>query len=385
MERKLKKGMIGVLVFLLLGGTVLYPYLLYSKNPFISKWRTIYIETAMTTMSHKWLATAFIPKPIIDAVLQNSAAAEEEQRDVLTDWSALEEELGKPVTGGDNLVTMFPDLDADSFEAFAVKHSDEVPSDLSRLDIDWCDESRETGIVTKQGDSVLAINVQHGVMIVRVRGEDYEGRMAICADASRVKLGVTKALFGYGQFVGDICKSYDALVGINASGFFDPNGQGNGGTPYGFVKSRGQELQKAGKDDWKIIAFDFQNHLNIGRSVDTESMRDGVEFSPALIVNGEQLIRDTAGWGLQPRTAIGQKADKTVLMLAIDGRQPGYSLGATLLTVTEKLLEYQAVQACNLDGGSSTIMHYNGRTITHPTNRTMNQSGRVVPDAFYVA
>ena len=62
-----------------------------------------------------------------------------------------------------------------------------------------------------------------------------------------------------------------------------------------------------------------------------------------------------SGWN--PRTAIGQRADGAVIFVCIDGRQAG-SVGGKYADVIDIMLEYGAVNACNLDGGSSTVMMY---------------------------
>ncbi len=65
------------------------------------------------------------------------------------------------------------------------------------------------------------------------------------------------------------------------------------------------------------------------------------------------------GGGVNPRTAIGQRADGAVLLLIIDGRQT-HSLGATLNDLINVFLDFDAVNAANLDGGGSTVFYYNG-------------------------
>ena len=57
-----------------------------------------------------------------------------------------------------------------------------------------------------------------------------------------------------------------------------------------------------------------------------------------------------------PRTAIGVKADGSVIFYAIDGRQAGYSVGATLTQVAQRLIELGCVEAVALDGGGSTTI-----------------------------
>ena len=66
---------VSFLVVAVIMATVVYPYLLYTDNEFISKWRALYIETAMGTMTHQWLATAIIPQDIIDEVIRDHVIA----------------------------------------------------------------------------------------------------------------------------------------------------------------------------------------------------------------------------------------------------------------------------------------------------------------------
>ncbi|MGN0977978.1 MAG: phosphodiester glycosidase family protein, partial [Faecousia sp.] len=61
--------------------------------------------------------------------------------------------------------------------------------------------------------------------------------------------------------------------------------------------------------------------------------------------------------GYNPRTAIGQREDGAVIFICIDGRQAG-SLGGTYADIIDIMVEYKAVNACNMDGGSSSVMMY---------------------------
>lgn len=97
-------------------------------------------------------------------------------------------------------------------------------------------------------------------------------------------------------------------------------------------------------------------------------IRDAVSFSPFLVVNGKPAItQGDGGWGIAPRTAIGQTRDGTILMLVIDGRQLG-SLGATLKDVQEIMLQNGAYNVANLDGGASTVLYYNQQIVNHPSS-----------------
>ena len=75
-------------------------------------------------------------------------------------------------------------------------------------------------------------------------------------------------------------------------------------------------------------------------------------------MNGEvNDVASNSNSGFNPRTAIGQRADGAVIFLCIDGRQPG-SVGGTYKDCIDIMVEYGAVNACNMDGGSSSIMLY---------------------------
>ena len=70
------------------------------------------------------------------------------------------------------------------------------------------------------------------------------------------------------------------------------------------------------------------------------------------------------------------------MMLVVDGRQIGYSLGCTMEECANQLLKYKAYQAANMDGGSSSIMWYDGEQIT--SSSSPSGFGRYLPDALYV-
>ena len=388
MSRIAKAG-IGLLTAIIFFVTIAYPFCLYTDNAFITKWRTLYIETAMSTLSHQWLATAFIPQDIIDKAMENRYQSQADQVNKESQWGTDTESAGERAAEAsgaeEKFFALFDELDRDSFRSFAIRHPEAIEDGYDRIDIDYCDDGDgKTGIVTTEGDRVVAINAREGILIVEVTGDNYNGRLAFVKDASRVDVGTCKALFGHGQFVRDIAARYDAILSTNASGFEDPDGNGNGGTPYGFVKSEGQKLRSAVGGDFKIIGFDEEDQLRIGKFKNTSIFRDAVEFTPALIIDGERLVKDSAGWGLQPRSAIAQKADKTVMLLIVDGRQAGHSLGCTVNECADIFERYGALQATNLDGGSSSVMYYNGREITKPTTASHNQEGRYLPDAFIV-
>jgi exopolysaccharide biosynthesis protein len=171
---------------------------------------------------------------------------------------------------------------------------------------------------------------------------------------------------------------------INASGFKDPGGHGGGGIVKGCLVIDGEEYGKPKGGDWKMYGFKTDNRLYIGNydEEDISEYRWAVEFFPALIVDGEIVINGSFGMGIQPRTTIGQTENGDFLMLIIDGRQVGYSLGCTVAECTDIMMRYGAYQGANLDGGSSAVMWYNGEQITKSSSAQGN--GRYMPDALIV-
>ncbi len=80
----------------------------------------------------------------------------------------------------------------------------------------------------------------------------------------------------------------------------------------------------------------------------------GVSGLECLVENGSVVSGLAAG--ASPRTAVGIKADGTVIFYTIDGRQNGYSVGATMTQVAKRLIELGCVTAVNMDGGGSTTL-----------------------------
>jgi exopolysaccharide biosynthesis protein len=93
-------------------------------------------------------------------------------------------------------------------------------------------------------------------------------------------------------------------------------------------------------------------------------------------------VEGSYGWGLQPRSAIGQTKNGDFLMLIVDGRQVGYSIGCLVEDSAKILKKHRAFQAVNMDGGSSSIMAYQGKIITK--NSSKSELGREIPNSLVV-
>ena len=209
------------------------------------------------------------------------------------------------------------------------------------------------GLVDEDGD---------GIIIDNVKGEGYSGYMMIVQDPSRVIMGSKPESFGVrGYTVEEMVKEFDAVAGINAGGFYDPNGQGNGSIPDSLVVVDGQVYYAANGERNGFVGFDSNYIMHVGMptlsEIQEKSIMTGACFGPVLVANGEPADPSTLASGVNPRTAIGQRSDGAVLMLVIDGRQVT-SMGAKYQDLVDIMLRYGAVNACNLDGGSSSLMWF---------------------------
>ena len=208
--------------------------------------------------------------------------------------------------------------------------------------------------------------------------------MMVVLAPSRVFVGTPDSFGGYGDNLATMCERYGAVGGINGGAYYDANGAGLGGTPQGLTIIDGVCYDDAGGGVCSFVGFDANHILHTGymtyADAQAKGIVDGVPFEPVLIVNGQMEDTAVLNTGTNPRSAIGQRADGAVLLLVIDGRQV-HSAGATQQDVAEVMRDYGAVNACSLDGGSSTCMWFNGEYL----NSISGGSGaRWLPDAFLV-
>lgn len=212
-------------------------------------------------------------------------------------------------------------------------------------------------------------NFPDGVRIEEVSGDTYNAYVMIVRDPSRVYLATSSAQFSMsvpGTRITEQIEKEGAIAAVNAGAFFD-NGTSSpsvGSVPEGLVISDSKVVWNSGAaPEEGFVGFNQDNVLVVADKMTAKEamdlgIRDGCCFGPVLIKNGginNEVYNTNSGYN--PRTAIGQRADGAVILLCIDGRQAG-SLGGTYADIINIMVEYEAVNACNLDGGSSTVMLY---------------------------
>lgn len=226
--------------------------------------------------------------------------------------------------------------------------------------------------------------------VIRFKVNDCDAYLGVVYDPSLISVGYTKWLGRSGQYIYDMAKEQNSVLTINGGGFKDPGHNSKGADPIGVTIANGKIISNepvAGQ--WGIIGFNKENTLVLRKSVGAqnlinEGIRDAVTMGPFLIVNGKpSIVKGNGGWGIAARTAIGQRKDGIVLFLVVDSNV-SRTKGATLKDLLDIMQRYGAVNASNLDGGTSSVMVENGEMINDPIDSAGRHRTRGIPTIFKV-
>ncbi len=273
----------------------------------------------------------------------------------------------------------------------------EGKTDTTLVVIGESEKDPEQQIIDDEKDKEQGIVYNdQGVCLLDITGRTYVGKVLIVKDPSRIKVaGLNKYGEGIvGKTTEQMAKEADAFAAVNAGGYREMSDFKTGGIPEGreeggFVVINGEKKWGSEGVAYEVIGFDANNILHVDRMTAAEArelgIRDAVNFGPILVKNGEPCLVPTTGanLGFHPRTAIGQRADGSVILVVIDGRQ-AHSLGASYTDLIEIFMRYGAVNAANLDGGMSSYMYYNGEVITSPYMLYFNNGRRTVATSIIV-
>ena len=261
---------------------------------------------------------------------------------------------------------------------------------------------------TQIDEDLIQIEVDENeepIEIVEVSGGTYSGTMMIVKDPARVSLATIYPWRETGVTLDRLVKDNNAIGGING-GLYDSSNN-SGGRPYGVIVCNG-ELQLNKPQEYTglvLVGFTEENLLKVidisnlspaemSALVAEEKIRDAVTFQEEasdvnnhfvhLISNGEPREINGMGSGLNPRTAIGQRADGAVLMFVTDGRGKAGHLGASSGDLISVMQKFGAVNAANLDGGSSSCMYYEGKYLKSSVTFYYENSSWMLPAGFIV-
>ena len=216
---------------------------------------------------------------------------------------------------------------------------EEMETIMNRNSVSDTDE-----ITDSETDFVIDESKKDKIEIIDIKGPTYEGKLMIVYDPSRIHLAVNSDLgnSNEGYFVEEYVKANDAIAGINAGGFDDPNGQGTGGIPYGIVIQDG-ELVSGGLDDYNsVIGFNEQNKLIVGNMTGRQALeyglRDAVTFKPIFIVNYVPVEVTGTGGGVIRDVLAGDMPSMFMKRIYITASLLGAVTYICLLPVTEEWL-----------------------------------------------
>ena len=316
----LKRKVIRIICFVYIFFFSSFLFLFY--GPFDS-FKEFWITSAMTTMNHKYLATYIYSDSYIQKVLANNSIIEVDE----------------------------------------ISNPDEI--EFRKYTTTIYRNQYEKEILQKEDGNDL-------YKVINVSGKGYQGFLVAIYDPSRIHIATTQYLGVTGESILTVSERENAIIAMNAGGFYDPDWNGNGALPHGTVFSNGKvvsDYQDANVGGG-FIGFTNEDKFVLGSMSKNEAInmgyRDAVEFGPFLIVNGKRsFVKGNGGWGIAPRTAIGQRKDGIVLFLVINGRLAN-SIGADMIDLCDIMENYGAYNAANLDGGSSSELVINGKIVNTP-------------------
>ena len=326
-------------------GCVSFLVLLYGPSVKFKDWL---VTTAMATMNHKHYCTWFYSQKEIDDVFSRNYIEEPEGS---TD---------------EDLITINKEVEEEKEE------------------IQYANEYEKAVLTKEEGNDVYKI--------INLEVNGCKAYLAVIYDPSMVHVTTTDKVGVRGQYVTTMAKREKAYVAINGAGFYDPNYTSSGGCPKGITIVNGKivtnnEYGRAASGG--LIGLTNDNKLVLLRNVTAKEalnkgIRDAVSWGPFLVVNGKAAYtKGNGGWGYAARTAIGQRADGIILFLVVDSNY-NRSKGADMGDMTDIMVKYGAINASNLDGGTSSVMAVNGELISHPIDSALNNETRPIASAFVV-
>ena len=346
-KRKLKSKILTAIISLFIIGVLSVAFLLYGPYSGFRDWL---ITVGMTSMTHHWIPELFYSDETISKVMENNRV-DEIKEDTNTEEIKKEEPKQEEK-----------------------QYSDEYEKQILAPNLD----KDEYNIYKDEKD----------YRIINIKEKGYTGYLAVVYDASKIRTLVTSKLGVTGQYLTTMAKNNNAKLAINGGKFYDPSYSSNGATPRGVTYVNGKCVTSYKyTSTGGIIGFDKNDVLVLSSTctkanAERLNIRDCVTCGPFLIVNGKaSKVVGNGGWGVAPRTAIGQRKDGVVLWLVVDGRAIGRQ-GADMDDLIEVMQRYGAVNAANLDGGTSSVMAVDGKLINDPIDSTGAHKTRFIATGF---
>lgn len=344
--------------------------------------KKMFVSTILETGALKFLASLYISPEEIQMIVDGNSmsAIDSTVNENLITVVAANEDLGREL----------------------VLNEDEVPAGAVTTSY-----ITELGSTESAGSYLEEDEDGDGIIIHEIAGRTFYATLMIVLDPSRVTLGsYYYDIEKKNKTLKEITEAYYGIGGINAGLYY--NGSDAGGRPYGVCVAHGKiQLNKPQESKGLVLIGLTEDNIlitedvsqmtsdDVVKLVEEKKIRDACCFQEEssdknnhfvyLIVNGEKReLNGGMGSGLNPRTAIGQRADGALLLLCTDGRGYRGHLGASASDLMDIMAEYGAVNAANLDGGSSTSMYFNGEYIMETVTFRKPNSSWNMPYAFVI-
>lgn len=328
-ERKIK---ISTIIFIILDCLAIGGFII-TYGPWDTL-RNLYVNTAMNTMDHQYLARIFYSEERVNQIMS-----------------------------GNYFVTINENVNLDEI---VINTSEKTT---------YKDEYEKELLTREEGNNLYKL--------INLKVGNADAYLVAIYDPTKVQL-ISKEKLGTetGERVIDMCKRYGGYVCINGGGFVD-YGWGSG-IPIGYVIEDGEITWSDGDINTNlgnIIGMTADGKLTLltnstGQQALDAGVMDALTFGPFLIVNGKSLEIVGDPWGRSPRVAIAQRQDGVMMFLVIDGEN--YINGASLQDVVDTLLKYGAYNAANLDGGTSSSLIINNTLINNPPKAKQYNGRNVV-------
>ncbi len=319
-------------------GIITVLVLLYGPYNGFRDW---YVTTAMTTMTHKYLAYWFYDEATIEYIMDNNKVV---------------------------------DLNLDTDASL-------IDTSLASATVTEYENEYERAVLERDPKN-------NDYKIIEISEKGFDGYLVAVYDPSRIHTVCTEYLGKKGQYLTTMAKNNQATIAINGGGFNDPNFNSTGGEPLGVTVCNAAYYTRAPySGSGGIIGFNGDDTLVLLKKCtmaesQKNGIRDAVTFGPFLIVNGKPAkIVGNGGWGVAPRTAIGQRKDGIVLFLVIDGRK-GTKQGASIKDLQTIMINYGAYNASNLDGGTSSVLVVNDQIVNDPIDSAGAHKTRPISTGF---
>ena len=309
-KQKIKKVILTTMLIIYILGCSFGLFLLY--RPY-DKFRTWFISTSMSTMSHQYFCKWFYSDKEIDKVIRNN---------------------------------------------YTIEVNEETNTDLIKME-------EEENYANEYEKQILKRDKDADYKIIELEVNGQKSYLAAIYDPSKVKVAVSKGVGTYGQYATKIAEENNAILATNGGGFGNAPGNQTGGRPTGVTISNGKVITdntySSDAQSGGLIGLTYDNKLVLIKNATAAkaksmNVRDGVSWGPFLIVNGKKsFMKGNGGWGYAARTAIGQRSDGIILLLVVNSNSTR-TKGADMVDLTEIMSNYGAVNAANLDGGTSTVM-----------------------------